>query len=985
MTLLERDGEIDCFDRLLDSASAGVGAALLIEGPVGSGKTTLLRFLTDRAAVRGATVVFLTATASEQETELGVVDRLLGAATGEVLGATAVMTRNEAVARLSSLLTAQGDGAHRVGGPLVLAIDDVHWADEGSRSCVLEIVRLARAYQVVVLLSGASHAYSAHGLFRAELVREPHARRRLLRPLLPASTASFLESELGILAPGADDQVARADQAAALHTLSGGNPMLAHSLVEDWITARLAPEQAASRTPSVAFRCALLACLHKAGPEATGVAHAIATLGKDATLELVVALSQYRRGMVESIITSLEWAGILTGLAFRHPEGAPAVYDDIPDDQRRGAHRRAVTHLQAFGASSATLVRHLVAADDPADDPAGEEMRLLTEVARDHLRAGEVDAAARCLDFAARCGGDASGRAMVDALRMAVRWRVNPEAAIPLVRRLVPAVRAGQLPPAESVQVIRASVHFGFIKEAEEMFIDLVGGDRPGGPEDARSALCSTYDVLATTTPGLLARLGVSRPPSAVDLDGRTRDATTTAAALRRVLASGPGDPAAREAEQALRLVPLDDASGEATLLALNTLVYAERLDGAAAACDRLLAHAEDSGATAWTAALAATRGEIAIRRGDPRSARHHAELAIATIGVRAWGLAVARPLSVALRAALALCRWGDAAADLDVRLPPSTFETMDGMQYLHARGQYHLARRQPHAAEADLRMCGELVEAWSMDSASFVPWRVDLAQARLQLGDREEASALLASHLQRPGADTDRLRAAALRVRGSCAEPVARLRLLRESVELLQRCEERVELRRSLLALAATHRQLGEHKLAASMTSGAEALAAEIGVATGGDARLDEHRGPRRPDRDPRGPGPAPGAAWPQSPPTAVAGDDLIRRTTSSGLRAPARSSLVGAAGSDPPPPTNASDATALSLTSAEYRVAGLAALGHSNRAIAAKLFVTVSTVEQHLTRIYRKFGVGRREDLPLDVRLQGDYGGEFTMDAAS
>ncbi|MBL7260156.1 helix-turn-helix transcriptional regulator [Paractinoplanes lichenicola] len=937
MMLLEREDEAGHFDRLLDSASAGEGAALLIEGPVGSGKTTLLRFLTDRAAARGSTVVFLTAAAPEQENELGVVDRLLGAATGEALGATATVSRNEAVTRLSSLLTALGGGAQRAGGPLVIAVDDVHWADEGSRACVLEIVRRARAYHVVVLLGGASHAYSAHGMFRAELLREPHAGRRLLRPLQPASTASLLENELGLFVPGTDDLAAYADEAATLHTLSGGNPMLAHSLVEDLITARLAPEHTASPTPSVAFRCALLACLHKAGPEATGVARAIATLGKDATLELVVALSQYRRGMVESIVTSLEWAGILTGLAFRHPEGASAVYDDIPDDQRREAHRRAITQLQAASASSATLARHLVATDDPGDDPAGDEMRLLTEVARDHLRAGEADAATRCLDLAARCGGDASGHAMVDALRMAVRWRVNQETAIPLLHRLVPAVRAGHLPPAESVQVIRASVHLGFIKEAEELLVDLVSGsgNRPGGPGSAGSALRSTYDVLATTTPGLLARLGVSRPASAVDLDGHTRSATTTAAALRRVLASGPGDPAALEAEQALRIVPLDDAGGEAALLALNTLVYAERLDSAAAACDRLLAHAESSGATAWTASLAATRGEIAIRRGDPGSARHHAEHAIAAIGVRAWGIAVARPLSVALRAALALGRWGDAAADLDVRLPPSTFETVDGMQYLHARGQYHLARRQPHAAEADLRLCGELAEAWSMDSASFVPWRVDLAQARLQLGDREEAGALLAAHLERPGADTDRLRAAALRVRGSCAEPVARLRLLRESVELLQRCEERVELRRSLLALAATHRQLGEHKLAASMTSRAEALAAEIGVAPNDDTRAT--RAPIRP--------------------MTVAGDDLAQRTTASA------------------PDPNA-------LTSAEHRVAGLAALGHSNRAIAAKLFVTVSTVEQHLTRIYRKLGVGRREDLPLDVRLQSDVYGELTPD---
>ncbi|MFD2349914.1 helix-turn-helix transcriptional regulator [Nonomuraea ferruginea] len=44
---------------------------------------------------------------------------------------------------------------------------------------------------------------------------------------------------------------------------------------------------------------------------------------------------------------------------------------------------------------------------------------------------------------------------------------------------------------------------------------------------------------------------------------------------------------------------------------------------------------------------------------------------------------------------------------------------------------------------------------------------------------------------------------------------------------------------------------------------------------------------------------------------------------------------------------------------------MAALAADGYSNREISGKLFITVSTVEQHLTRIYRKLNVSRRRDL--------------------
>lgn len=51
--------------------------------------------------------------------------------------------------------------------------------------------------------------------------------------------------------------------------------------------------------------------------------------------------------------------------------------------------------------------------------------------------------------------------------------------------------------------------------------------------------------------------------------------------------------------------------------------------------------------------------------------------------------------------------------------------------------------------------------------------------------------------------------------------------------------------------------------------------------------------------------------------------------------------------------------------LTDAERKVAVLAARGSTNRAIAARLYVTPSTVEQHLTRVYRKLRVASRTEL--------------------
>lgn len=53
--------------------------------------------------------------------------------------------------------------------------------------------------------------------------------------------------------------------------------------------------------------------------------------------------------------------------------------------------------------------------------------------------------------------------------------------------------------------------------------------------------------------------------------------------------------------------------------------------------------------------------------------------------------------------------------------------------------------------------------------------------------------------------------------------------------------------------------------------------------------------------------------------------------------------------------------------LSGAECRVAALAARGHTNKAISTRLSITVSTVEQHLTRVYRKLNIQERQDLRL------------------
>src|SRR5262249_40732718 len=88
----------------------------------------------------------------------------------------------------------------------------------------------------------------------------------------------------------------------------------------------------------------------------------------------------------------------------------------------------------------------------------------------------------------------------------------------------------------------------------------------------------------------------------------------------------------------------------------------------------------------------------------------------------------------------------------------------------------------------------------------------------------------------------------------------------------------------------------------------------------------------------------------------------DVATRCGCRTLATEARDLLVAAGGRVHRPVGSALDL----LTGAERRVAALAGDGLTNRQVAESLFVTVRTVELHLSTVYRKLGIAGRAELP-------------------
>ena len=391
---------------------------------------------------------------------------------------------------------------------------------------------------------------------------------------------------------------------------------------------------------------------------------------------------------------------------------------------------------------------------------------------------------------------------------------------------------------------------------------------------------------------------------------GRPRPGIRPADPLIAALAR-PGEDALGLVEQLLQRALLDPRMVEPVLPAVAALIFLDQPERAVTWCDLLGTRAGLAMAPTWQAMLDTVRAQAALRLGDLPGAERRAQSALARIPAAGWGVAIGAVRAALVLATTEMGRLDQARDVLDQPVPEAMMETSFGVSYLYARGRHRLAADQPHEALENFRACGERLTRWGFEAP--MPWRVDSAHALIRLGDVAAARELLEGELSGTRSVSPRSRGAALRAFAKTVGRRKQAPVLSEAVQVLQACGDRLELAHALADLSETYYALGESNRARITARRAYHLARVC------------HAEP------------------------------LI-----AALR-PTRTEPVDLA----------PDAAGNALSEAEQRVAMLAAQGYSNREIAQKLFITNSTVEQHLTRIYRKLQVTGRSSLPIWLQL--------------
>ena len=246
-------------------------------------------------------------------------------------------------------------------GPMVIAVDDAHWADAPSLRWLAHLAARIEGLPVALLL--AVRDGPDEPALVGELRACPACTPLRLGPLEAQMTAALVRLRLG---QQADDQLCQ-----ACHARTGGNPFLLEALA----TALRAPGdgELLARVDSLGPEPVARAVLRRVGQLGDGagpLTRALAILGGPSPLRHTAALAGHDASAAARLADSLRGADVLAPgsvLEFAHPIVRTAVYESIPPGQRALAHAEAARLLDGEGAEPERIALHLLRSEPVGD------------------------------------------------------------------------------------------------------------------------------------------------------------------------------------------------------------------------------------------------------------------------------------------------------------------------------------------------------------------------------------------------------------------------------------------------------------------------------------------------------------------------------------------------------------------------------------------------------------------------------------------
>ncbi|MEY9968505.1 DNA-binding CsgD family transcriptional regulator [Streptacidiphilus sp. MAP12-16] len=370
-----REAELEELQTLIASvARTGSGGLALIRGEAGIGKTTLLAEAVTKARAAGFSVGVGKADELHRIVPLSSLAACILHGDQPLLSgdAFADLARNHdqriwLVERIAEAIEARAGSL-----PVLIALDDVQWADPLSRFALKQLPTRLWTSPVLWMLAGRLEpAGPAEEVVAAATDTLP----TLTVPLGPLSGAAIGQLAGDTLGTAVDERV------RDLLDGAGGNPFLAVEMLAGLRTA----EDSGELVPPglvVGVR-GRLRSLH---PSTLRLLQMGAVLGRRFSFHDATALCGQPSTTLIAALEEAVRAGLLDDngdhLVFRHDLLRQAVYVDIPPSARKALHREAANHLVSAGRQPIDAVPHIVRGALPGDE---EAVALLRRAADDVL------------------------------------------------------------------------------------------------------------------------------------------------------------------------------------------------------------------------------------------------------------------------------------------------------------------------------------------------------------------------------------------------------------------------------------------------------------------------------------------------------------------------------------------------------------------------------------------------------------------------